>query len=192
MKRFLVVAMALVMVICAFTMVGCGKEGVSYEDFSAKATALKTSDPDYKNGYVQFKFSGDDDYGADLNFKLTEEGDVEISESRMKQYYSAMVWEEIPRVLDTAISYRYAWEVKEVAEKHEKTESGVETKVTVVYQTQNEFSVRIEDYIKTSKGIEGTAISYKKYDATTGYITEYYKKSNTGAEISIKIVWDAK
>ena len=76
MKRFLVVAMALVMAICSFAMVGCGKEGVSFEDFNTRAKALEANAPELKSGYVNFQFSGDDDLGPDLKFEIGEDGKV--------------------------------------------------------------------------------------------------------------------
>ena len=190
MKKFLVVAMAIVMAICSFAMVGCGKEGVSFEDFNTRAKALEANAPELKSGYVNFQFSGDDDLGPDIKFEIDEDGKVTYDEERV-EWYSPMVWEEIPRFLNsTFTSSMYVWNVEEVEEKDEKTESGLEYKTSVVYQTQNELSIKINDYMKTAKGNVQDSTSYKKYDKSTGYIIERVKKSNISGEIKMVIVWD--
>lgn len=191
MKKFLVVAMAIVMAICSFAMVGCGgKQGVSYEDFSTKAKALEASAPELKSGYVNFQFSGDDDLGPDIKFEIDEDGKVTYDEERV-EWYSPMVWEEIPIFLRATLvpSNLYVWNVEEVEEKDEKTESGLEYKTSVVYQTQNELSIKINDYMKTAKGNVNDSTVYKKYDPSTGYLIERVKKTNN-SEIKMVIVWD--
>ena len=189
MKKFLVVAMAIVMAICSFAMVGCGKEGVSFEDFNTRAKALEVNAPELKSGYVNFQFSGDDDLGPDIKFEIDEDGKVTYDEERV-EWYSPMVWEEIPIFLrSTFTSSMYVWNVEEVEEKDEKTESGLEYKTSVVYQTQNELSIKINDYMKTAKGNVQDSTSYKKYDKSTGYIIERVKKTNN-SEIKMVIVWD--
>ena len=195
MKRLLVVAMALLMAICSLTMVGCGKEGVSYDEFSAKANEIKATAPEYTKGTAWFMFSGDDDYGADIGFEIVVKDGVEditFQEKQMKDYYSSLVWEIIPDTLDSAVlSRRYAWDEIKAENKSEKTERGDEFKTTVVYQIEEELSFKVEDYMKTVKGNEATSISYRKYDPTTGYLVEQFKQSNSGTKVYIKIEWKA-
>lgn len=196
MKRFLVVALAVVMAICSLTMTGCsllekigiGKEGVSFEEFSEKAKSLETLDPVLTSGTAYFKFSGDEDFGPDIRFEFDEEGELTISKSNFDMYYSG-VHQIIELTLSSAVD-NFAWTVTETEEKDEKTERGDQFKTTVVYETKNEFSVKIIDYMKTVKGNEAESISYKKFDARTGYLVEHYSKSNSGTEVTLKIDWD--
>lgn len=194
MKRFLVVALAVIMSICALAMVGCG-EGVKYEDFNAQATALKANDPAYTKGTVWFKFSGDKDYGGDIDFEIVDKDGVEditFQEKQMKNGYHQNVWELIPRELETAVIFRrYAWDEKQVENKSEKTDNGGEFKTTAVYNIKEELSFRVEDYMKTPNGNEATSIAYRKYEPSTGYLIEQFTQSNTGTKIYIKIEWKA-
>ena len=195
MKRLLVVAMALLMAVCSLAMVGCGKEGVSYEDFKAKATAVEANAPEYTKGTVWFKFSGDDDWGADITFDIVEKdgvGEIVIDQKQMKDHYHANVWEIIPNTLDVALfDHRFASDELEVENKKEKTERGDEFKTTVVYQIEEELSFKVEDYMKTVKGNEATSITSRKYDISNGYLVEYFSQSNSGVQISFKIEWKA-
>lgn len=192
MKRFLVLALALVMAICSLAMTGCGKkEGVSFEDFSAKAQELEAKDPVLTKGTAWFKFSGDDDFGPDIDFEFSEEGELTYSKANFK-WYAESVYQIIDNNFNIAIGgYCGVWDITEVQEKDDKTDAG-EFKVTAIYHIENELSVKVVDYMKTAKGNEAESISYKKYDAQTGYLIEYYTKSNSGTEVTMKIEWDAE
>ncbi len=192
MKRFLVVTMALVMALCSLAMVGCGKKGVSYTEFHEKAHALEVTASELKSGSVNFQFSGDADLGPDFQFEIDENGQITYEEDRVKMY-SAMVWEEIPRFLKSTLqsSYLLAWDVEEIEEKDEKTENGTVRKVSVEYQVKNEFSVKINDYMKTAKGNVQDSTAYYKYSTSNGHLVERVKKVGN-SEIKMVIVWDEK
>lgn len=190
MKRFLVVALAVIMSICALAMVGCG-EGVKYEDFKEQATALKANDPAYTKGTVWFKYGGEEDFGADIDFEIVDD-EVKYDESRVAKYYGSSAVDGIGRYIENVVLYNtYAWDVDEIEEKDEKTESGNVSKVTVVYQASDVLSVTTESYMKTAKGIERTTTVSYKYNSV-GYIEEYVKADTyDDSKITVKVEWKA-
>ena len=190
MKKVLVSVVALILAICAFAIVGCGgKEGVSYEDFKAKADSIKATAPEYTKGTVWFKFGTEEEWGPDIDFEFNEEGELELDEEHLKMY-SPMAWEEIEIFSTETLGWRcYVWNVTDTGNKKEEGEYGKTTEKTV-YKTSGELSVKFDTTMETKKGTKASSTRYRKYDPTTGHIIEHYFKSNTGSVVNMKIVWE--
>lgn len=186
MKKVLVLALAVVMALCSLTLVGCG-EGVSYEDFKEKTASLKAVDPEYTQGSIYFCTGKEGEYGPNIDFKFAEDGTVEVLSNVPEP-------DQVALNIANAISNagKCAWDVKEYENKNEKTDNGTISKTTVVYTIDGELSLKIEDYMKTSKGNEQTTSSYRKYDRSTGYIVEYVRVLSTGTASGFKLVWKAE
>lgn len=194
MKKFLIVAMTVIMALCAFAMVGCGKDGksekgVSYAEFNKKATACQEIDPLYTHGVVTFRINkiNDNDAGPRILFSVDEDGNVKL-DNDFEEYPSGW-YQKLKTTFDTATRYRYAWNRSEITVRNIKNKDGSVYKDTVVYKTKGEFSIRAESYMKTARGSEATQVSYSKYAIDTGYLYKYYSNDGTGTAVTVEITW---
>lgn len=171
MKRFLVVALAVIMSICALAMVGCGK-GVSYEDFKAKAAELQANDPNDTKGVVQFKFGEEEEYGPSVSFEITDEG-VDFDEKAVANYAILAQSEVVKNI--TTLSYSRAWTVMEKKNEKGTLDNGKKWESKVVYLINDELSVTYDYNLE-----DITQHEYLKYDLETGYVVEKVREDISG------------
>lgn len=196
MKKILIMAMTAAMTVSAFGMVGCGREGVSYKDFNAKATALQSTDPGYTYGMAQIEYTGNfgtfsvtgDNFVNAVPFTIDENGSSKLDDI-FEYECPSMMLSTLRPYFYKAMNYRYAWEQEELEEKNKKDSDGDIFKDTAVYQIKNELSVKYESYMKI-RGTEYVTTSYRNYDMNTGYLTQYYYKSESGGEVTVHIRWN--